>query len=254
MVVLITATGCRPAQFKICAELMKRQTYKGEVLWVIVDDGAAITTDVVPDDFREGWHIMKVYPEPKWQFGMNTQGRNLREGIEAMWKEYHPMQIDAFFIIEDDDWYAPTYLEYTLPKLKGYLAAGEVKTLYYNVVRRDYHINQNERWSSLFQTVFSIGALDTFIECIDEKFIDFIFFRKVESPNLYKGKYLSIGMKGMPGRAGIGAGHGNTLGMLPDHDMSKIKKAIGDDYKFYEGYYQHYGQPQYKDPASASGQ
>ena len=77
MIALITPTGSRADQFKLCTMFMERQTYKGEVTWIIVDDAYPSTTDRVDKGFKDNWTIIKVYPTPIWQ-GQNTQSRNMQ--------------------------------------------------------------------------------------------------------------------------------------------------------------------------------
>jgi hypothetical protein len=75
MIVLLTPTGARGVQFGLCALYMERQTYTGEVTWIIVDDAIPRTTDQVKDGFKANWHIVKINPNPVWQQGQNTQSR-----------------------------------------------------------------------------------------------------------------------------------------------------------------------------------
>jgi hypothetical protein len=67
-------------------------------------------------------------------------------------------------------------------------------------------------------------------------FIDMAFFRlmgKDIKVNLFDGKDLAIGIKGLPGRKGIGMGHRAEVKMARDPDFSKLKELIGDDYMYY---------------------
>lgn len=43
MIVLITPTGARKNQFELCMRWMLRQTYQGNVVWIIVDDPVPVT-------------------------------------------------------------------------------------------------------------------------------------------------------------------------------------------------------------------
>lgn len=228
MIVLITPTGARPDQFKLCAKYMKAQTYKGEVLWIIVDDADPKTTDVE----REGWTIQKIYPLPAWKVGQNTQGRNIKAGIDQV-----PKNAEAIFIIEDDDYYSPQYLEEMMKRSDNCLAWGESHTIYYNVKLQRWIENQNDKWSSLFQTAFKPGALKYFNQLYGEKFIDYAFFRICPKVKLFKLKNkLSVGMKGIPGRAGIGAGHGFIAHMAPDPTGEKLIELLGTNAKNYDRY------------------
>ena len=51
--------------------------------------------------------------------------------------------------------------------------------------------------------------------------------------NLFNHENLAIGIKGLPGRNGIGVGHHDNLNLIPDPDWAQLKKLIGNDYMFY---------------------
>ena len=235
MIVLITPTGARQTQINICAGLMKRQTYQGQVLWIIVDDCSPRTAAVIPDDFREGWIILKIFPEALWRPGLNTQGRNLSIGINAS-ENY---DIEAIFIIEDDDYYRPEYLDQMMKRLTGFQVIGEVNTIYYNVYFRRYVANGNHKHASLFQVAFTPDLVPVFRKCYMDKFIDSMFFRLLNGNgvNLFTANNLAIGIKGIAGRPGIGAGHRRQMNMRPDLDMRYLTSLIGEDAKLYEPYY-----------------
>lgn len=230
MIVLITPTGGRPKQFELCVQWMKRQTYTGKVVWIVVDDCVPITTDIITEDFREKWHIIKRHPKPVWRKGLNTQSRNLKIGIDIV-KAFPQDWVEAIFIIEDDDYYRPTYLETMVKALQGFSLAGEVKTVYYNVNNRSFKINSNTAHTSLFQVCFAPNVIPAFESCFGDKFIDVNFCKKINNKNLFESVQLSIGIKGLPGRAGIGKGH--VLKGTPDSDLKKLKELLGQDYKYY---------------------
>lgn len=236
MIALITPTGARERQIKLCTAFMREQNYKGDVLWVIIDDSLPITTNDI-DGFNENWRIVKIYPEEKWMVGKNTQARNLRLGIEEV-KKYN---VEAVFIIEDDDYYSSQYLRVMMEKLQGYHLVGEVPTIYYNVIRRAWRYMKNTKHSSLFQTAFTPELLPLFEKScsIDSlKFIDLKFYLAVSNErkykiNLFSHENLAIGIKGLPGRMGIGVGHNDHLNLIPDPDWGQLKKLIGNDYMYY---------------------
>lgn len=236
MIALITPTGARPRQIVHCAQYMKAQKYTGKVLWVIVDDADPITTDFIGWDFRHGWEIVKIYPRPLWRPGLNTQNRNLREAVQYVQTRE---DVEAVFIIEDDDWYSPVYIQKMLPLLDGYDVGGETKTIYYNVTEHVKKENHNIYHASLFQTVIHPRALDVFLKTLDEygKYIDINFFRKALKINLSPGPYLSIGIKGLEGRPGIGMGHklkGIKRDQMPSlKQIMELKNLIGLDYLNY---------------------
>jgi hypothetical protein len=237
MIAAITPTGSRPNQFNLCSRWMQRQTYKGEVTWFIVEDCHPRTTDFITDDFKENWTIVKIYPTPLWH-GENTQARNISNGIYELFKKYKQSEIEAIFIIEDDDWYRATYLEEMMNHKSTFDLWGESNTIYYNVYYRRYAANNNFAHASLFQTAFSPKVFREFEDCYSQKFIDFVFWAKIANRNLFSAGNLAVGMKGMPGRGGIGAGHSRAFTMLVDQNCQYLGSLIGvDDAKLYQDFY-----------------
>ena len=232
MIALLTMTGARPDQFALCAQWMKNQDYQGEVTWVIVDDGDPMTSNVNEKNFKDKWTIKKIYPTPKWKQGENTQARNIREGLKVIKK----LKPEIIFIIEDDDYYRPCYLSEMVKRMGTYDLIGESHTVYYNAVSRRYHVNENKEWSSLFQTAFKPSLIPKFDLCYGRKFIDHHLFNITENKLTFRAGNLGVGMKGMPGRGGIGAGH-DILSLTPDLDMSVLKAFIGSDSVYYERFY-----------------
>lgn len=233
MIVLITPTGGRPKQFDLCQKWMFNQTYKGKVLWIIVDDCLPVTTEI-KYAFPDNWACVKKYPSPIWKRGDNTQGRNLKVGIDIV-KTFPKEHIEAIFIIEDDDYYSAEYLEKMVEKLKGFTVAGETTTIYYHTRLKKYLVSKNNEFTSLFQTAFTPEVIPEFEKCYGEKYIDIKFFRQIENKNLFLQENLAIGMKGLPGRTGIGMGHreyGHSY-KHDDKDLVMLKELLGNDYIHY---------------------
>lgn len=242
MIALITPTGARAKQIQLCAQWMKAQTYTGDVLWVIVDDAEQKTTNFINNDFRERWIIEKVYPVPHWKKGQNTQKRNLLAAVQEI-KNYG--DIDYVFIIEDDDYYSPQYLETMLQRVKGYAASAQTKTIYVHMP--DFASKQfsNTKHGSLFETVFSIDVLNVFENTLkkgSEKFIDIYFWKNLLgnskfTVNLFdEEKRLAVGIKGMGGRDGVGSGHDMLVRKQQLTRIERImqfKNLIGMDYLEY---------------------
>jgi hypothetical protein len=217
---------------------MHNQTYSGDVVWVIVDDCYPVTTDKVAENFKDKWTIVKVYPTPIWN-RQNTQVRNIKAGMDALISNFN--NIEAIFIIEDDDYYRPVYLERMMVNFKNFDLIGERNTIYYNVQWRRYVTNPNTVHASLFQTAFTINAIPSLEKAYVHKFIDCLFWTLVPNRNLFYEHDLAVGMKGMPGRGGIGAGHSRNFVMKDDSNLIYLRSLIGiEDAKFYEGYYRNY--------------
>ena len=232
MTVLITPTGARRDQIKLCQTWMQKQTYTGEVTWVIVDDAYPRTIENIT---RPGWNVIKVYPEPRWTTGMNTQARNISVGVNTALSSCK--DIKAIFIIEDDDYYKPSYLSEMISRLNGFDLIGEMKTIYYNVLTRQYVTNPNTVHSSLFQTAFTINAIPQLVTAFESKFIDCVLWKEVKNKYLFEANNLAVGIKGMPGRGGIGAGHRMARGFSKDINLTHLNALIGEDYKQYEKFY-----------------
>jgi hypothetical protein len=242
MIALITPTGSRPAQFELCRQWMHRQTYPGEVIWIIVDDAIPVSTNSVGEGFKDKWTIVKVYPTPVWQ-GYNTQARNIKAGIDALIANF--TNIEAIFIIEDDDYYHANYLERMMANFGGFDLIGERNTVYYNVLWRRYITNPNLNHASLFQTAFTVNTIPQLEKTYSNRFIDFMLWGIVPNKKLFYENDLAIGMKGMPGRGGIGAGHSRMMAMKDDKDMIYLQSKIGEDAKQYAGYYSGHSQSQH---------
>jgi hypothetical protein len=192
---------------------------------------------MVTEHFKDNWTVIKVHPTPLWQPGMNTQGRNIEAGLRVV-KQHE--NVEAIFIIEDDDYYRPIYLDSMMLRFGNFDVIGERNTVYYNVFFRGHVTNDNTKHASLFQLAFTPKALPIFEQCYGDKFIDFIFFSKAKNVNLFNAGNLAIGIKGIKGRPGIGAGHVRTMYTRQerlDISMNWLQNQIGEDYKLYEGFY-----------------
>lgn len=243
MIVLITMTGARPEQFALCQRWMQRQTYTGEVVWIIVDDANPHTTGGVTHNFKENWITEKIFPVPVWRPGMNTQGRNIIAGLDLTENKYP--DAECIFIIEDDDYYRPIYLERMMANLQSYDVIGEQRTIYYNVFYQRYIRNANTIHASLFQTAFTPKMIPLMRKCHSHRFIDAEFWKLATNKHLFRENDLAIGMKGMPGRQGIGAGHSRAMNMQFDTNMKFLTSLIGDDALQYKRHYGNRGNARY---------
>lgn len=202
--VLITPTGGRQASFNFCQEMMKEQDYKGGVHWIIVDDCEE------PQDIwfeRDNWTLEIIRPEPFWQKGENTQKRNVREGAKKI------EESDKVIIIEDDDWYNPSWISKVVELLDEYEAVGGCRNYYYNIISHRYRKFSNKKHAALCATAFRGTLKDKMLSATNEDSkcaIDHSFWRGLDRNNtklfpIQEGEVL--GIKGLPGRQGIGDEH-----------------------------------------------
>ena len=197
---LITPTGGRPQAWALCQRWMAAQDYDGPVHWIVVDDGP------VPQAIefaRPEWELEVVRPEPLWQPGQNTQSRNLLVGLDQV-RGNGPV-----LIIEDDDHYAPTWLSTAASALEHADLVGETRARYYNVATQRWREHGNETHASLCATGVTGAAVGVLRGCclVPTQFIDIVLWGKYPGTRtLFSGHHVT-GIKGLPGREGIGMGH-----------------------------------------------
>ena len=227
MLTILTATGCRPEAFALTERMMARQTYAGPVRWIIVDDGE----EAQPVTFsRPGWTLDLLRPQPFWKPGDNTQARNLLVGLNAVDKD------TRLVVIEDDDHYAADWLEVCNTYLDRASFVGETQARYYNVAQRIGRQLNNVRHSSLCSTAMRGTAIDAFRRACQTKqqFIDLDLWRRHRDALLFPGHRV-VGIKGMPGRGGIGMGHSQRFNGQRDPGGRLLREWIGEDARWYLG-------------------
>jgi hypothetical protein len=150
---------------------------------------------------------------------------------------------EGLVFIEDDDFYAPTWLEFCANHLATYDLIGEGRAVYYNPVQRFWYEHGNMGHASLCSTaikrkLFSVlfNACQSSNPFVDSRlWVDVQINKRVFDPRDNPDrKHLVIGMKGMPGRVGYGSGHVvRELAAQDDQDLSKLQELMGDDAKLY---------------------
>ena len=220
---LITPTGGRPLAWALCQRWMAAQDYEGPVHWIIVDDGH----QPQPVSFRrDHWELTLVRPQPYWQPGENTQARNLLAGLAQV------PDGGRLLIIEDDDHYAPSWLRMANDALGRAELVGETRARYYNVSDWRWLEHNNSAHASLCATGMRGAAIQMFHECCtsQHRFIDMTLWRNYPgSKRLFSG-HLVTGIKGLPGRAGIGMGHQASIrGSSLDSSGARLRAWLGSD-------------------------
>lgn len=233
---VITPTGARSEAFRLCRKFVERQTLDKNLWeWIVVDDGP-IPVAINPSTIPNGVHVRRT---PLWKPGQNTQIQNIQEGLKVARGEW-------IAFIEDDDWYAPNYLESMLELLEQHdlLCIGEARAKYYNIRTRRHKIMQNEDAASLCQTVFHRSYLPFLENAIASGtvFLDKFFWasaREAGNTMLLPNSVYSVGIKGMPGREGIGCGHKKNESWPRDITGRVFEEWLGDDVKFYSCLFSH---------------
>lgn len=224
MLAIITPTGGRLQQLQTLRNCLKMQIFSEPILWIIVDDMLPYTAESIRKP-NSNYTIHIEHPEPTWQQGMNTQFRNLYVAMQVLKK--HP-EIDRFAIMEDDDCYMPLYLFIMNARLQHYDLIGEGNSVYYNPSIEKLRRMRNMEHISLFQTLFNVRVLDKVINALDAiKFIDIKLSAVIPNKHIFQLKIpMSIGIKGLPGRAGIGSGHNATIYKKSIHEYPDLLPII----------------------------
>lgn len=194
---VITPTGARPEAFSKCVEYMKAQTHSGPVKWIIIDDGPEpMETPTIKD-----WEILHIRPKPLWSPGKNTQARNLKEGLKHI-------EGTLVVIVEDDDEYAPWWLERCYKWLQTNDLVGEAPSIYRHLNGTEKCM-ENKKHASLCATAMKGKALEDFKKVLSQtRSLDYKLWQRFKGKKkLYPQNGGVVGIKGYPGRPGIGVGH-----------------------------------------------
>ncbi len=222
MITVITPTGGRPEAFRLCEFYMSRQTIKPDQ-WIVVDDCPEAT------ECNMGQQVIR--PQPFWQPGDMTLPRNIYAALGAV-------RGQVVLIMEDDDWYAPNYIEIAVGRLQNHDLIGEGCAKYYNIQNFRMVGHSNRKHASLCQTVFSSKLIPkvekVVLSNMTQKFLDLNIWKLPVRKKIYTDHITSVGIKGMPGRGGIGYGHTDRMGSEDVGPFKELQKWIGEDYKIYE--------------------
>jgi hypothetical protein len=155
---------------------------------------------------------------------------------------------DLVVIIEDDDWYSPDHLAGLVHRLESADVAGHGLQRYYHAPSRRA-LQLTNKGSCLAQTGFRrslIPLMDSACDrCIEDgsRGVDARFWEAARHrpddivQDVYTdGDATCIGMKGLPGRPGLGIGHRPAEGGHPwqaDPDLAQLREWIGDDVDAY---------------------
>lgn len=226
MLTLLTATGCRPEAWAKCEQMALRQTYDGPVHWIIVDDGE----EAQPVTFkRDKWSLSIIRPNPKWKPGNNTQARNLKEGLRLV------KPTDKLVIWEDDDAYHPQWLERVDEWLNKAELVGEAPARYYNIQTKQAKKLNNRQHASLCCTAMMGFAIESFKKELkpNVQFIDINLWKNYKGKKALYPTQLVTGIKGLPGRNGIGMGHKKEFSGILDADGAILKEWLGSNINLY---------------------
>ncbi len=222
---VITATGDRPLTLAMGRWWLLRQSLL-PAQWIIVDDGQ----EPLPHSLR--WGADYVYRQPAPDEVGQTLTKNL---LVALSRVRYPRIV----LVEDDDWYHADYLRVMNRALDLYDLVGQGEAIYYHYPTAMWHRHPNLRHASLAQTAFTAEAVPSFTEICaqaESAFVDMPLWKRLVGKRrvLPGSPPLSIGMKGLPGRRGLGFGHVPGGEFVPDFGGRLLRRLLDADYAVYE--------------------
>lgn len=226
MITLITPTADQPTGMALAEFYVARQTVEHDQ-WIVADDG------IEHARLSMGQEHVKRTREPGCTPAQSLC-RNLLAAIPLA-------KGDIIVLWEHDDAYTQKHLATIVDQLCGALIAGDPKQRYYNVAHRCWRLFDNVG-ASLCQTAFRSELLPRFESAVrwclaaskigvDRKFWDST--RPAERSLVRTDTVL--GIKGLPGRPGIGVGHRPTPQWTQDPELAQLRAWIGEDAALYEG-------------------
>jgi len=208
----------------LCEEWMSRQTYTGAVEWLVASDGE--------DELRvsrPGWTVHRLLRAP--------ESTPIRSFVGNLLAAADAATGDLVAIVEDDDWYDADHLQHVVEALHTTDATGNLWQNYYHLPSRQW-IRMRNRGACLCQTAFRVGMLDTFRQACQTALrkrsigVDALFWSGLPTGAIYgidTTGHTVIGIKGLPGRPGLGVGHrpDKSRAWNDDPDLRQLEAWVG---------------------------
>lgn len=246
IVTALTTAVHRHEAWKISEDYMKRQTRQPDQ-WLVIDD------DDPPSVCTMGQQYIYA-PEcrdPKCSSLVAKLRLAFRSGL---------IKGDIVVFWENDDWYAPTWIETCEKALVSHETTifGEGRAVYYNVKERWWYEHQNMNHASLCATAIRKENYDLLSSMLEDTnpFVDVRLWdrtrpnrRRILDPLANSKNRQVIGIKAMPGKVGYGGGHGERdRGAVDDKSLNKLISLISNDYTRYEQFFRDFSRPMTKVP------
>jgi hypothetical protein len=169
---------------------------------------------------------------------MNTQKENMLEGLKYVTG-------DVLYVFEDDDFYAPQYIEKTLPLLSSAEIVGLGESKYYYTHIPGSIVLSNFGHASLSQTAIRSSLIPMLKEAIYSQnfYIDIELWKYARERNvpwaLLHNTTLGVGLKGLPGRLGLTPSHRSKQCFI-DSNYDVLHSWLGSDIKYYTPYLRNF--------------
>lgn len=229
LITLITPTGDRLLAFALCQNWMRKQTLQS-YQWIVIDDGKIPAKPYIPMNY--------IRREPQANDPQCTLSLNLEISLPLI-------NGNKIVIIEDDEYYAPKYVEEMAFKLDQHEVVGIGRAKYYHLFSGKFYRHRNKDRASLAQTSFRDSFLSEFKEIlrsnVGDTQIDRRVWEKVRGSDrgfifLDDDDSLYVGIKSLPGRPGV-IGHDlkskSYRRSCPDVSHETLKQWIPRDHGIY---------------------
>lgn len=204
---------------------MARQTIQPDE-WIVADDG------IEPASLTMGQtHVVR----PREAEGGASLAGNMLAALERVTG-------DVVVVAEHDDWYRPDHIETCLAGLAQRKATGSLWQRYYNVEHRCWIVMRNIG-SALCNTALTADLIPKMQAAARSAIargsygVDRLFWDSIPARDkLITQTETVVGIKGLPGRKGLGMGHRpgqNGRKWTDDHDGRKLAEWIGEDVGLY---------------------
>ncbi len=232
MLHVLTPTGGRPEGLALLGQYLGDQTWTEPLRWIVVDDCDPPSAGFAPGC---GIEVEVVRPAWRWQPGQNTQAASMAAGLARVPRGA------TLLVMEDDDAYLPDHIETMVDALQFADLAGEGGARYYNVATRRWKEIPSNRHASLAATACRGAALQRLREvcAAGSRRIDLDLWHTYPGAQALVGSRNVVGIKGMPGRGGIGVGHRPDFG-TPDPSGGVLVDWLGRERaKAYDAFRRH---------------
>ena len=216
--VLIPTRGDRPAFLSLAYEYLKRQTLLPDIIELVCDPPISEGKDLC------------------WRVQM---------GLERIARQTEEIDNTVVLFWEDDDWYAPNYIE---SMVKQYKKAGSPElfgieySIYYHLLRKSFRRFKHTGRASLMSTMMKLSLVEKIHWTrTHEPWMDLYLWegmsnvdRKLWAPE----PPISVGIKHGIGVCG-GIGHSLTAKKFRyDGALENLRSWIGDDVERYEDWFE----------------
>lgn len=224
---VITPTADQPTGIALLERYMARQTVQPDE-WIVADDGT------VPAMLMMGQvHVVRE----RQAEGAASLAGNVRAALERVTG-------NVVLVFEHDDWYRADHIETCLRGLENAKATGALWQRYYNVEHRCWIVMRNIG-SALCNTAFRAELIPAMRDACDMATqrnsigLDRLFWDCLpKADKLITEDETVVGIKGLPGRIGLGMGHRpgqNGRRWSDDPESVKLREWVGEDWEVYRG-------------------